>query len=206
MLDPALLVIAKEPLPGRAKTRLCPPCTPEQAASLAGCALRDTLAVVGRTPARRRVLVFDGDGERWRPPGFELIAQRGEDLAQRLACAFEDVGGPALLVGMDTPQLTPDLLSAGLDALAQEGVDAVFGPTVDGGYWSAGLKTPLRSVFEGVPMSEPHTWAAQKARIRKLGLRLHEQPILRDVDTFADARIVARQAPDSQFARALATL
>jgi hypothetical protein len=204
--EPALLVIAKEPLPGRAKTRLCPPCTPEQAATLAGSALRDTLSVVGRTPASRRVLVFEGDAERWCPPGFELVPQRGDGLAERLANAFEDVGGPALLVGMDTPQLTPELLTDGLKALGSGEVDAVFGPTVDGGYWSAGLTTPAREVFEGVPMSEAHTWAAQRARIDRLGLRLRQQPVLRDVDTFTDAQIVARDAPGSHFARALAAL
>ena len=73
--------------------------------------------MVARTPATRRVLVFDGDGERWLPPGFELIPQRGDGLAERLAAAFEDVGEPALLVGMDTPQLTPELLRRGDRAL-----------------------------------------------------------------------------------------
>lgn len=202
----ALLVIAKEPLPGRAKTRLCPPCTFEQAAELAGSALRDTLDVVARTPARRRVLVFEGDGERWAPPGFELIAQRGEGLAARLTAAFEDVDEPALLVGMDTPQLTPSLLADGLRALSQPSVDVVFGPALDGGYWSVGLKEHWQETFEGVPMSEPHTWTAQRARIEELGLRLYEQPILRDVDTFDDARIVATEAPGSRFAQAVAAI
>src|SRR5437764_2346559 len=102
-MDPvALLVLAKEPLPGRAKTRLTPPYTPWQAAELAGASLLDTLDAVARTPAARRVLVFDGDGRRWRPPGFELIEQRGAGLAERLAAAFSEVDGPALLVGMDT--------------------------------------------------------------------------------------------------------
>lgn len=199
----ALLVIAKEPLPGRAKTRLCPPCTPDEAARLAHSALLDTLAVVARTPTRRRVLIFEGDGERFRPPGFELIPQRGDGLAERLAAAFEDVAEPALLVGMDTPQLTPELLSEGLEALADPAVDVVFGPALDGGYWSVGVKQADRQLFAGVPMSESHTWTEQRARVQKLGLRLHEQPALRDVDTFADAQAVARQAPNSRFAKTL---
>ncbi|HUO75287.1 MAG TPA: TIGR04282 family arsenosugar biosynthesis glycosyltransferase [Solirubrobacteraceae bacterium] len=202
----ALLVIAKAPLPGRAKTRLCPPCSAEQAAALAESALLDTLDVVARTPATRRVLVFDGDGERWCPPGFELIAQRGDGLGERLATAFEDVGEPALLVGMDTPQVTPDLLLSGIDALGRPEVDAVLGPAYDGGYWSVGLARPAREVFTGVPMSEPGTYAAQRTRIRQLGLRLHEQQRLRDVDTIADARAVARQAPRSRFATMLAAI
>jgi rSAM/selenodomain-associated transferase 1 len=206
MFDATVIVLAKEPVPGRAKTRLCPPCTPDQAARLASAALTDTLACVARTPARRRVLVFDGDGERWRPDGFELIAQRGDGLAARLAAAFQDMDGPALLVGMDTPQLTPRLLSGGLRALAQPNIDAVFGPTLDGGYWCAGLKTPRPELFEGVPMSSVDTWKAQRARIRSLGLSLCEQPWLRDVDTFDDARTVALQAPASRFAEAIKTL
>ena len=205
MTEPALLVIAKEPLPGYAKTRLCPPCTPAEAAMLAAAALCDTLMVVASTPARRRILVFEGNPDRWRPPGFELFTQRGTGLAERLASAFEDAGGPALLIGMDTPQLTPELLVDGLTALTNPDTDAVLGPALDGGYWSIGLKRPSRAVFDSVPMSAATTCAAQRARISELGMRLHEQPPLRDVDTFDDALIVARQAPASRFASTLAT-
>jgi rSAM/selenodomain-associated transferase 1 len=199
--DVALLVIAKEPLPGRAKTRLCPPCTPTEAACLAAAALEDTLAAVAATPASRRVLVFEGDGERWCPPGFELILQRGGGLAERIAAAFEDAGAPALLVGMDTPQLTPELLTTGMRKLGE--ADAVLGPAPDGGYWSIGLTRPDSRVFNRIPMSQDTTCAAQRARIKELGLSLHELPWLRDVDTIVDARAVARQAPGSRFAAAL---
>lgn len=202
----ALVVIAKAPVPGRAKTRLCPPCSFEQAAALAEAALLDTLEVVARTPAHRRVLVFDGDADRWHVPGFELIVQRGEGLGERLAAAFEDVHEPALLIGMDTPQLTTKLLLDGIEALARPGVDAVLGPALDGGYWSIGLKRPLRDVFEGVPMSAALTCAAQRKRIRELGLRLHEHAPLRDVDTIDDARAVAKQAPGSRFAAAMTAI
>jgi rSAM/selenodomain-associated transferase 1 len=206
MSTATLLVIAKAPLPGRAKTRLCPPCTPAQAARLAESSLRDTLDVVAATPATRRVLVFEGDGHAWRPPSFELIPQRGDGLADRLAAAFEDIDGPALLVGMDTPQLTPRLLRDGLDALARPGVDAVLGPAVDGGYWSIGLREPCAAVFAGVPMSAANTCAVQRRRLADLGLAVHEQPTLLDVDTFADARAVAALAPDSRFASTFAAL
>jgi uncharacterized protein len=202
----ALLVIAKEPIAGRAKTRLTPPCTPAQAAALAGAALADTLRTVARTPAARRVLVFEGDPTRWCPRGFEHVPQRGIGLAERLANAFEDVGQPALLVGMDTPQLTPALLLDGLAALTRPGVDAVLGPAQDGGYWSIGLRDgiPPRAVFDGIPMSEPTTCEAQRARLERLGLMVHEQPSLRDIDTMKDAYLVAAEAPLSRFAEALA--
>ncbi len=207
MRKPSLIVIAKPPLPGRAKTRLTPPLTPVQAARLAEAALLDTVDVVRATPCERRVLVFDGgESAAWRPDGFEVIAQRGVGLAARLAAAFEDVGGPALLVGMDTPQLTPAVLSAGLRKLMRPDIDAVLGPAVDGGYWSIGLCRPCAEAFAGVPMSEPTTCSAQRARLAELGLAVSELPVLLDVDTFDDAPAVARSAPRSRFAAAVAGL
>jgi rSAM/selenodomain-associated transferase 1 len=206
MTQVALMVIAKEPLPGRAKTRLSPPCSPAEAATLAEAALLDTLDVVGRTPAARKVLVFDGDAGRFRREGLEVFVQRGGGLAERLTAAFEDIAGPALLVGMDTPQLTPSLLSDGLRALAAPGVDAVLGPATDGGYWTVGLTGSPASAFAGVPMSHATTCTAQRARLRRLGLRVHEHRALCDVDTIEDARAVARQAPGTRFAAAVAAI
>ena len=202
----ALLVIAKEPLPGRAKTRLTPPCTAEQAARLARASLLDTIDVVAGTPGVRKVLVFDGDGRRWRRSGFELLAQRGTGLAERLAAAFDDVEPPALLVGMDTPQLTAPLLLDGVRALQDPDVDAVLGPAIDGGYWSVGFSARVAGAFTGVPMSCDSTWRRQSERLAELGLRVHQQPPLRDVDTVEDARAVARGAPHTRFARTLASI
>lgn len=204
MHDAALIVLAKAPAPGRSKTRLCPPCTPQQAAQLAEAALSDTLAAVAGVPVRRRVLVLDGPAGCWLPSGFEVIPQRSGGLDARLAGAFEDVGGPALLVGMDTPQLTAATLGAALDALAEPGVDAVLGAARDGGYWCVGLRGQRRDAFLGVPMSTPVTGAAQRARLSSLGLRVRELPPLRDVDRIEDARAVAREAPHTRFAAALA--
>ena len=95
----ALLVIAKAPVAGRVKTRLTPPCSPADAAGLAAAALADTLAAVARSRrAARRVLVLDGEPGPWIPRGFDVLPQRGDGLAARLAAAFCDVGGPALLI------------------------------------------------------------------------------------------------------------
>jgi rSAM/selenodomain-associated transferase 1 len=202
---PALLVIAKAPVPGRVKTRLCPPCTPAQAAQLAQAALEDTLAAGGAvTGCRRRVVVLEGSPGDWLPRGWDVVAQRGEGLADRLTAAFVDVGEPALLVGMDTPQVRSDQLEAGLAALAH--ADAVLGAAPDGGYWAIGLRIPARAVFAGVPMSEPHTCAAQRNRLGALGLRTARLLPLRDVDTIADARAVAAAAPGGRFAAALGAL
>jgi rSAM/selenodomain-associated transferase 1 len=205
-VTPALVVIAKEPVPGRAKTRLCPPCTPEEAAGLAEAALRDTLLAVGAARARRRVLVLEGRSGPWLPDGFEVLPQRAGGLGERLAGAFDDVGEPAFLVGMDTPQATPEMIDAGVRVLESDGVDAVLGPAPDGGYWAIGLRRADARIFRGVPMSSRGTLAAQRARLVELGLRHAELPPLRDVDTVEDARAVAREAPGTHFARALAAV
>ncbi len=206
MTAPALVVIAKSPRPGRSKTRLCPPCSPEQAAELAEAALRDTLAAVAATPAPRRLLALEGPPGTWIPAGFEVVQQRGDGLGERLGHALALAGGPALVVGMDTPQLDPGRLAAAGRELGAPGVDAVLGPAFDGGYWTIGLRRPDPGVFEGVPMSSTRTGDEQSRRLRELGLstRLLEQ--LRDVDTIDDARAVAESAPESRFAAALGRL
>ncbi|HMF82970.1 MAG TPA: TIGR04282 family arsenosugar biosynthesis glycosyltransferase [Acidimicrobiia bacterium] len=198
-----LIVLAKAPVPGRVKTRLCPPCDPEQAAVLAEAALVDTLHAVAATPCTRRVIVLDGAPGPWLPPGFQVLPQRGDGLDERLGHAFDDVGTGGLLIGMDTPQVTPARLAASLRALETPRVDAVLGPAADGGWWSIGLRAPDAAVFVGVPMSTSRTGAAQHARLRSLGLRVARLPELRDVDDFDDALAVAHTAPTGVFAATL---
>ena len=206
MTKPAitLLVIAKQPVPGRVKTRLVPPCTHPQAAALAEAALTDTLHTVLMAPARRRILVLEGRPGPWLPAGFDVVPQCGGPLDERLACAFAAAQGPALLIGMDTPQVTSSLLT-----IDWQGADAVFGPAADGGFWALGLRVPDPAPLRGVRMSTPDTGASQRARLLAAGLRVADLPVLRDVDTAADAVAVARQAPRSRFAaraRELATV
>jgi glycosyltransferase A (GT-A) superfamily protein (DUF2064 family) len=195
LTDTTLLVIAKQPVPGKVKTRLVPPCSYEQAASIAEAALADTLRAAAQVPARRRVLVLDGLPGPWLPPGFDVVPQCGGPLDERLAAAFAAVSGPALLIGMDTPQVTPALLSVDWGA-----ADAVFGPAADGGFWALGLRDPDPALLRGVPMSTAATGAAQRARLVAAGLRVTDLPELRDVDTAADAVAVARLAPRGRFA------
>jgi rSAM/selenodomain-associated transferase 1 len=199
----SLVVIAKTPAAGRSKTRLTPPLSPAAAARLAEAALTDTLHAAAAARAERRVLILDGAPGRWLPDGFEVIAQRGGGLDERLAHAFADVGGPALIIGMDTPQVDAGLLELGLSALSEPAVDAVLGPALDGGYWAIGLRRPDPSALIGVPMSTERTVHEQRSRLRSLGLTVRELPALRDVDTYADACAVAATAPETRFAREL---
>lgn len=192
-----LLVIAKTPVAGRVKTRLTTAFTPQQAADLALASLRDTLAAVLAAPAGRRVLVLDGKPASWVPEGIEVVPQGTGGLDVRLAAAFALADGPALLIGMDTPQVTPGLLAAGLDFTE---ADAWFGPADDGGFWALGLADPDPALVLGVPMSVPQTGEVQRRRLIDAGLAVRDLPELCDVDTPADAARVAAAAPRTRFA------
>ncbi|WP_443077338.1 TIGR04282 family arsenosugar biosynthesis glycosyltransferase [Streptomyces sp. SP17BM10] len=205
-------MIAKAPVPGRVKTRLTPPFTPQQAAGLAEAALGDTLHTLSTVPAGLRLLVLDGEPGDWLPPGWQVVPQSGVGLDERLAAAFAHAarlapGAPALLVGMDTPQLSAAALAEPLSAARRAGVDAWYGPAADGGFWALGLARPTPELaarlLHGVPMSTPHTGRSLLERITEAGLTIHQLDELADVDTAEDARRVAAEAPHSRFAARL---
>ncbi|OJF09707.1 TIGR04282 family arsenosugar biosynthesis glycosyltransferase [Couchioplanes caeruleus] len=183
-----VLVLAKTPVPGRVKTRLCPPLTYEQAAEVAAAALADTLTTVTAFSAAHQALVIDGDHPA--PAGWRRVPQRGGPLAERLVNAFSDTAGPpTVLVGMDTPQLTSELLGEAAD-LAE--VDATLGLAEDGGWWALGLRDARHAnVLRTIATSTSDTGVQTHAALRRRGLRVALLPILRDVDTTQDARIVA---------------
>jgi hypothetical protein len=201
-----IIVIAKEPVPGRVKTRLTPPFTPGEAAMLAEAALADTLAAVAAAPVARRVLALAGDPGPWLPAGFDVIAQCGGGLDERLGRAFADAYAgrplPMVLIGMDTPQVTPAVLAAAAAPLVTGEADAVLGPASDGGFWLLGLRRPDPGLIAGVPMSTGDTGRIQRERLTGAGLRVRAMPELTDVDTFAEAERVAAAIPGSRFADA----
>jgi len=193
-----LLVLAKSPIAGRVKTRLCPPLSGEQAAEVAEAALHDTLAAAGGSGADERVLALDGAPGPWLPAGWRVMAQRGATFADRLELAWAAGTGPTLQIGMDTPQVTSALLDHAMGRL--DARDCVIGPADDGGWWALGLQKPHARAFDGVPMSAPTTYAHQTRRLRELAL--HPEPLepLIDVDTWADALAVAAVAAGTRFA------
>ncbi|MFY1615702.1 TIGR04282 family arsenosugar biosynthesis glycosyltransferase [Micromonospora sp. WMMD736] len=213
-----LLVVAKAPVAGAVKTRLCPPVTPAQAARIAAAALRDTLDAVRATPGVTPVLAWSGrlaeaedaDALTTALHGWSVLEQRGTGLGERLANAYADVaaaypGRPVVQIGMDTPQVTPGRLTAAVAGL--RAADAVLGRAHDGGWWSLGLRDPLHArVLRDVPMSTSDTardtWAALTGR----GLRTAPLPVLRDVDEWSDALAVAVEVPGGRFARQVAAV
>ena len=188
-----LLVMAKEPVAGRVKTRLCPPLTPSQAAEYATGALSDTLEAVAACGADHKILALDGDPGPWLPDGFRVIAQRGATFNERLARAWADAGGPGVQIGMDTPQVTAALLDSALAAVSPG--RAVLGPTFDGGWWGLGLPAPDEAAFHQVPMSRSDTGEHQRAALLRLGYEVHDLATLVDVDHFDDAVTVAADTP-----------
>ncbi|MGW8727650.1 TIGR04282 family arsenosugar biosynthesis glycosyltransferase [Streptomyces sp. NPDC055808] len=196
-----LIVLAKAPVPGRVKTRLTPPYTPEEAARIAEASLADTLDAALATPVRRRLLVLDGEPGPWLPPGIEVLPQCAGGLDERIAAAFAACSGPALLIGMDTPQVSPALLAPAL--VDPRPGEAWFGPAEDGGFWALGLTDPDPALLLGVPMSVSETGRVQRQRLSDAGLAVRELAWLRDVDTARDARLVAAEAPHGRFARSL---
>ena len=220
-----LIVFAKQPRAGHVKTRLCPPYSPAQAAELAKAAIADTLAAALAAVPRARargivvepVLVLDGSATAWLhellewPMLLRVVPQRPGGLDLRLAAAFEDATAGfadrrALLVGMDTPQLTDTLLTDAIEQLTMPGCDAVLGLADDGGWWALGLRRPDPALLRGVPMSTTETGCEQRARLDAAGLSVTVLPRLRDVDLAADADHVASQAPRTRFAATLARL
>ncbi|HET6737621.1 MAG TPA: DUF2064 domain-containing protein [Kribbella sp.] len=197
-----VVVIAKEPVAGRVKTRLQTEFTAREAAALARASLVDTLTAVRATGARL-VISLEGTAGSWLPGEFEVVKQRGAGLDERIAAAFEDAydGTPMLLVGMDTPQLAPELLS-----FEWNGYDAVLGLTEDGGFWCLGLRTPDPRALLGVPMSTDHTGRDQLRRLRSLGLRVGMLPTLRDMDTPRDAAYLAAEFPGLRVSRLFSRL
>jgi rSAM/selenodomain-associated transferase 1 len=205
-----ILVLAKAPVPGQVKTRLCPPATPGEAARIAAASLLDTLDA---TRGRCTVVALVGslaDAERRAEVRAALarcrvVPQRGATFAARLVAAHADAGGngPVIQLGMDTPQLDEALLDEAGRALGS--CDAVLGPARDGGWWALGVHDPRHArVLAGVPMSTPDTGALTLRALHAAGLRVTLLPELSDVDTMEDAERVAAVAPGSRFATAVA--
>ncbi|MGL5819063.1 MAG: TIGR04282 family arsenosugar biosynthesis glycosyltransferase [Phycicoccus sp.] len=211
----SILVVAKPPRPGEAKTRLVPAVDLTAAADLAAAALLDTLDVAAAVfPAGRRVLALAGDlaGTSREPElraavsDWAVVGQCGSTFGERLADAHRQahrlVRGPVVQIGMDTPHVDPALLGS-LPALARRSGRPVLGPAEDGGWWVIVTHHPHQAeVLAGVPTSRPDTGRLTISALAAAGTPPRLTVTLRDVDLPADARAVAALAPHTRFAQA----
>lgn len=214
MTRTAMLVVAKAPEPGRAKTRLSPTVTPEVAAEIAASSLLDTLQAVHEATKTDTFVAWSGNlnnavhGNEIRAAltRATVIPQHGDGLAARLAAAHgavaDRVASPVFQIGMDTPQVDAELLADCAAPLERSGgPDAVLGLAEDDGWWALGLRNPRHAeILHSVPMSRADTGKLTLDALRSAGLVVDELPQLRDVDTMEDAYRVAASVPLSRFA------
>ncbi|MGX9789564.1 TIGR04282 family arsenosugar biosynthesis glycosyltransferase [Mycobacterium sp. MMS18-G62] len=214
MIPVAVLVVAKAPVPGLAKTRLAAGVGDQLAADIAAAALLDTLDAVAAAPIQARVVALTGDLDaasagdeiRERLADFTVVPQRGADFASRLANAHADAaaatGLPVLQIGMDTPQVTDELIGdCARELLA---ADAVLGLARDGGWWVLGVsEAQMADCLRAIPMSRSDTGAVTLTALGDTGIHVSLVETLADVDTIDDVEVVRRAcAPGSRFARA----
>ncbi|MFW6113172.1 MAG: TIGR04282 family arsenosugar biosynthesis glycosyltransferase [Thermodesulfobacteriota bacterium] len=190
-----LIIFAKEPTPGRVKTRLSPPLSPEAAARLYGQFLEDVLEEMARVPHVSVALAYTPEEGRvffhdLAAPGTHLVAQKGKDLGERLQQAFTwgfGQGAATVLIrNSDSPDLPGWLVLEAKEVLERGRARVVLGPCPDGGYYLVGLTTPQPRLFEGINWSGPTVLAETRDRARDLGLAVHQLPPWLDIDTSAD--------------------
>ena len=188
----ALLVVARQPVPGQAKTRLAPPLSFEQAATLYEAFLRDTLDLMRAVPDARRVIAYLPREARayfvQLAPGFDLIPQSGADLGARLDHALTSYlsrGDERVVVmNSDGPTLPIEYLRQAFERLTEQ-FDVVLGPSDDGGYYLIGLRKPAPRLLRDVRMSTPHVLADTLHIARGENLRVALLPPWYDVDDHA---------------------
>jgi|ERR1700674_607880 len=210
----ALAVMTKAPRAGKVKTRLTPPLTPEEAAALNICFLRDTTAAISEAAANglaRGIAVYTpvGAEEAYAeilPEEFELVLQRGDAFGERLAFATEDLLSlgfeSACLIDSDSPTVPPRAFAEAAEILSQPDDTVVLGPSDDGGYYLIGLKKLHRSLFEEIDWSTERVLEQTIDRARQLGLMVHLLPAWYDVDDRATLRRLCQEFFDPSGDRA----
>jgi uncharacterized protein len=201
--DSALVVFAKAPIPGQVKTRLCPPLTPDEAATVHGSFVIDTLERSRTAVAKYRLSVdrylacapsstltfFKIMEER---QAVRLLDQEGADLGARMHHIFETLFRRnyrrVVLIGTDVPSLPLERYQQAFDLLTR--FDLALGPALDGGYYAIGLKQPAPALFEDMPWSTDRVLALTKEKALTLALSIGELAEWRDVDTIDDLNML----------------
>jgi uncharacterized protein len=216
MADPtnvyALGLMAKAPLAGEVKTRLVPPLTPAEAAALSVCFLRDMTAnitSITETEPASGLVVYTPAGSEFAfdgvlPAGFNLLAQRGNSLGERLCNATGDLlrsgHSGVVLINSDSPTLPRSILIQAIELLARDGDRVVLGAAEDGGYYLIGLKQAHRNLFDRIAWSTPNVLMRTKQRAAEIDLPVELLPPWYDVD---DAETLDRLCEELFFSPAL---
>jgi len=198
----AVVLMAKAPVPGRVKTRLCPPLAPAEAARLYACMLGDAAEEISSVGRIARYLFLDrpvaANTLRGAPfSSFERFPQRGKDLGEKMwdaaATAFRRGARRVVIVGADCPSLSAGTVRRAFLELST-GASVVFGPSVDGGYYLVGLSSPDERLFRGFRWSTAEVLRNAVARCRILSAPFSFLPPGRDVDTGEDLLVLREWA------------
>jgi rSAM/selenodomain-associated transferase 1 len=188
----AVVIVAKQPEPGKVKTRLCPHLSPQEAAALAEAFLRDTINTVSRVPDCDLIIGYSphtaSDWFRDLIPPALLIPQGDGDLGERMNRLTEEVFkrgyDQILLIGTDTPHLTSERIEEAFVLLSPDNV--IIGPSEDGGYYLIGLSELHPALFENIEWSTDRVFSQTIERAAASGLSVKFLPPERDIDTPAD--------------------
>ena len=199
--------MTKAPRAGKVKTRLSPPLTPEEAAALSICFLRDTtsaIAIAATKEIARGIAVYtpvgaEADYTELLPGEFQLLPQRGEALGERMIFAMEDLFrlgfASVCLIGSDSPTVPLAVFTEAATVLARPEKTVVLGPTKDGGYYLIGMKQQQRALFEDIAWSTEKVLEQTSERARQMNLKVHVLPTWYDVDD----RMMLRRLCDEFF-------
>ncbi|MEP6603282.1 MAG: TIGR04282 family arsenosugar biosynthesis glycosyltransferase [Spartobacteria bacterium] len=186
--------MTKVPQAGKVKTRLTPPLTPEEAAGINTCFLRDVslsiLRACQNSPARGVGVYTPVGGEaaygNILPPDFFMIPQRGDGFGERLVLAVEDLFKAGFesvcLINSDSPTVPAASFAEAANKISEPGDRIVLGPSEDGGYYLIGVKQQHRRLFQEIDWSTERVFKQTKQRAKEIGVEVHELPIGFDVD------------------------
>lgn len=203
----ALIIFAKWPEPGKVKTRLSPPLTPDESAELYRCMLLDTLDATSGIVGIKRLIFFGGPAQRaadfrMMAPDADVYRQRGKDLGERLAAAFETTFANGFrrvaVIGTDSPHMPPERIPEAFSLLNGGSADVVIGPTEDGGYYLLALNKPHLGIFHDMPWSSSKLLHETIWHAEKIGLRPSQLLPCFDLDRVEDlCRLMSEQQPST---------
>jgi len=194
-LTKLVVVVAKEPVPGKVKTRLFPQLSPTVAADLYGCFLRDRIQEVSTLNEVDRTIAYTPENAketftRLALDGFKLFAQQGKHLGERLNNIFLEKlsqGYKAVsIVDSDSPDLPKSIIKESFNLLSSKQADVVFGPCHDGGYYLVGMRKPHPELFRNIPWSTENVLSITLEKAGKMGLNVKLLSAWNDLDTFED--------------------
>lgn len=191
----ALIIFAKQPVPGEVKTRMVPPLSPRQAAQLYHLMLTDIFSSTESLDGVDRVLFYAGGDDAETHfhelfPGLPLYSQQGADLGPKMEAAFSRVFAmgyrTVAIIGTDSPDLPVSFIEDAFGRLEYGKTDVVFGPAEDGGYYLLAMKRVHSELFRGISWSSGQVLRESLAKAKSMGLEVSTLPEWHDLDTVED--------------------